>query len=31
MNDGTLNKVHKAVNDDSGDMDITNGVDWDKI
>ncbi|CAJ1179101.1 hypothetical protein FD33_GL002429 [Companilactobacillus paralimentarius DSM 13238 = JCM 10415] len=31
MNDGTLNKVHKAVNDDSGDMDITNGVDWDRI
>lgn len=31
MNDGTLNKVNKAVNDDSGDMDITNGVDWDRI
>jgi prevent-host-death family protein len=31
MNDGTLNKVHKAAKDDSGDLDITNGVDWDKI
>lgn len=31
MSDGTLNKVHKAMNDSSGDIDITNGVDWDKI
>lgn len=31
MHDGTLDKVHKAVKDDSGDLDITNGVDWDKI
>ena len=31
MHDGTLDKVHKAAKDDSGDLDITNGVDWDKI
>lgn len=31
MNDGTLNKIHKAIADDSGETDITNGVDWDKI
>ncbi|CAM3218522.1 type II toxin-antitoxin system Phd/YefM family antitoxin [Lactiplantibacillus plajomi] len=31
MNDGTLSKVHRAMKDDSGETDITNGVDWDKI
>lgn len=30
MNDGTLNKVHKAI-DDSDEIDITNGVDWNKL
>jgi len=30
-NDGTLDKVHKAMKDDSGDIDITNGVDWNNI
>lgn len=30
MNDGTLNKVHK-VSDDSDEIDITNGVDWNKL
>lgn len=30
-NDGTLDKVHKAMKSDSGEIDITNGVDWDNI
>lgn len=30
MNDGTLNKVHKVI-DDSDEIDITNGVDWNKL
>ncbi|KRM18534.1 hypothetical protein FD31_GL000014 [Companilactobacillus nantensis DSM 16982] len=31
MNDGTLNKVHKAMQDKSGEIDLTNGIDWNKI
>ena len=31
MNDGTLNKVHKAMQDKSGEIDITGGIDWNKI
>ncbi|WP_246013782.1 type II toxin-antitoxin system Phd/YefM family antitoxin [Companilactobacillus suantsaicola] len=31
MNDGTLDKVHRAEKDDSGFTDITNGVHWDEI
>ncbi|MFC6177131.1 type II toxin-antitoxin system Phd/YefM family antitoxin [Companilactobacillus huachuanensis] len=31
LNDGTLDKVHKVMKDDSGETDITNGIDWDKI
>lgn len=30
MNDGTLNKVHRVI-DDSDEIDITNGVDWNKF
>ena len=30
MNDGTLNKVHRVI-DDSDEIDITNGVDWNKL
>lgn len=31
LNNKTLDKVRKSMNDDSGEIDITNGVDWDKI
>ena len=30
MNDGTLNRV-RGVIDDSDEIDITNGVDWNKL
>lgn len=26
INDGTLDKVHKAINDNSGETDITDGI-----
>lgn len=31
INDRTLDKVHKVAKDDSGDFDVTAGVDWNKI
>lgn len=31
LNDGTLNKVHQNMTDNSEEIDITNGVDWDSI
>lgn len=31
MNDGTLDKVHKAEENDSGFIDITDGVNWDEV
>lgn len=31
MSDGTLDKVHRAMKDNSGYIDITNGVDWNEI
>jgi len=31
LNDGTLNKVHQNMTDNSEGIDITNGVDWDSI
>lgn len=30
MNNGTLNKVHTVI-DNSDEIDITNGVDWNKL
>ncbi|ALB28893.1 hypothetical protein JP39_05690 [Companilactobacillus heilongjiangensis] len=31
LNDGTLNKVHQNMTDNAKEMDITGGIDWDKI
>jgi len=31
LNDGILNKVHQNMTDNSEEIDITNGVDWDSI
>lgn len=31
INDGTLNKIQLVLNDDSGEIDITDGIDWENI